>query len=107
MFELSPTQKYVPELVWPTPFKNNPGITWRSLAGQIRYCTNKEIRDEQETTTKRQRDGGDGSGLTGATPCNFFTIFEPFLGDACQISNAEAWKRVTADPVRGSPRRQG
>jgi hypothetical protein len=42
------------------------------------------------------------SGLTGATPCNFFTILEPFLGDACQISNAEAWKRVTADPVRGS-----
>ncbi|ELR11328.1 beta-lactamase [Acanthamoeba castellanii str. Neff] len=68
-----PVSKYVPELVWPTPFKNNPGITWRSLAGQI-------------------------SGLTGATPCNFFTILEPFLGDACEISNAEAWKRVTADP---------
>ncbi|ELR16649.1 betalactamase [Acanthamoeba castellanii str. Neff] len=68
-----PVSKYVPELVWPTPFKNNPGITWRTLAGQI-------------------------SGLTGATPCNFFTILEPFLGDACQISNAEAWKRVTADP---------
>jgi hypothetical protein len=30
-------QKYVPELVWPTPYKNNPGITWRTLAGQIRY----------------------------------------------------------------------
>lgn len=29
-------QKYVPELTWPTPYKNNPGITWRTLAGQIR-----------------------------------------------------------------------
>jgi hypothetical protein len=33
---LTHTQQYVPELTWPTPFKNNPGITWRSLAGQIR-----------------------------------------------------------------------
>jgi hypothetical protein len=99
----------VPELVWPTPFKNNPGITWRSLAGQIRYNTvpTKRFVMNKKPTTKRQRDGGGGSGLTGATPCNFFTIFEPFLGDACQISNAEAWKRVTADPVRGSPGRQG
>lgn len=67
-----PVSKYVPELTWPTPYKNNPGITWRTLAGQT-------------------------SGLTGATPCNFFTLLEPILGDACDISNAEAWKRVTAE----------
>jgi hypothetical protein len=36
-------QKYVPELVWPTPFQNNPGITWRTLAGQIRYVADEGV----------------------------------------------------------------
>jgi hypothetical protein len=40
------------------------------------------------------------SGLGGATPCNFFTLWEPILGDACDISNEEAWKRVSSSPVR-------
>jgi hypothetical protein len=37
---LCDAQKYVPELAaWPTPFVNNPGITWRALAGEVRYTT--------------------------------------------------------------------
>lgn len=32
----SVVQKYVPQLNWKSAYKNNPGITWRVLAGQVR-----------------------------------------------------------------------
>jgi CubicO group peptidase (beta-lactamase class C family) len=34
------------------------------------------------------------------TPCNFFTLWEPILGDACDISNQEAWQRISSQAVR-------
>jgi hypothetical protein len=37
LFGGSCAQLYVPQLKWASPFKGNPGITWRSLAGQTRY----------------------------------------------------------------------
>ncbi len=40
-----------------------------------------------------------GSGLSGATPCDFFSIWEPILGTQCDITNEEAWKRINNQKV--------
>ncbi len=59
-----------------------------------------------------------GSGLSGATPCDFFSIWEPILGTECDITNEEAWKRIknqkvayphhlpTTHQILGFPKRQ-
>lgn len=69
-----PISKYVPGFGVKSPYKNNPGLTWRSLAGQV-------------------------SGLGGGTPCDFFSLLEPILNDQCDITNEEAWKRIREEPV--------
>ncbi|KAL6042455.1 Beta-lactamase [Balamuthia mandrillaris] len=68
-----PVQKYVPAFTVQSPYPGK-GLTWRSLASQV-------------------------SGLAGGTPCDFFTLFEPIWNNACDITNEEAWRRISEQQV--------
>jgi len=71
-----PVSKLVPDFKVKNPYPNSPGITWRSLASQ-------------------------NSGLQGSIPCNYFSILEPVLDDGCDITNEEAWRRLSEEDVMG------